>query len=143
VINNRAVATSGDTRHGWTISSEHFSHVLDPRTGRPSKRGVAASVIAPDAATADVLATALIVLTPEEGIELVDELDGVEAVIVDLDHTITPSRGWAQYAAPIEPTPLPTKSKRERKRGRPSTRQGRKLVSSVKRAESRAQSVRL
>jgi FAD:protein FMN transferase len=60
------LATSGGSRRGFTIRGEHYSHVIDPRTGQSVDHVASASVFADDAASADVIATALCVLSPTE-----------------------------------------------------------------------------
>lgn len=68
---NQAVATSGDYRNYRIIENERRSHTIDPATGKPVTHGLASvSVIAPNTAQADALATALMVLGPEQGPEL-------------------------------------------------------------------------
>lgn len=58
-----ALATSGDYRNFFVENGERYSHILDPRSGRPISRDVAQiSVWAPSCATADAWATALMVL---------------------------------------------------------------------------------
>jgi len=80
---NNAMATSGDYRNYFEYNGIKYSHILDPRTGYPIKPNVTlASVIAPDCMTADGLATALMVLNPEEGVALIEQLQGVECLIL-------------------------------------------------------------
>ena len=55
----QGLATSGGYRRGFRIGDARHSHLIDPRTARPVERVVSASVVAPSAAVADVLATAL------------------------------------------------------------------------------------
>ena len=82
-IENRAFATSGDYRIFFEIDGVRYSHVIDPRTGYPVSNGVVSvSVIADNCTLADGLATALMVMGPEKGIQLVDRLDNVECFIV-------------------------------------------------------------
>jgi thiamine biosynthesis lipoprotein len=52
------VATSGDTEQNVTIDGVRFSHVIEPASGRATSNGVGATVIGPDGARADALATA-------------------------------------------------------------------------------------
>lgn len=85
-LRDRALATSGSYRNFFEIDGRTFSHVLDPRTGYPVQNGVvSASVIADNCTLADGLATAIMVMGPRQGIELVDRLDGVECLIVTDD----------------------------------------------------------
>jgi thiamine biosynthesis lipoprotein len=72
-VSNQAVCTSGDY--------ERTAHILDPRTGTPAVAVASATVVAPGAMLADVLATAAFVLGPQAGIELLDRMD-VDGLIV-------------------------------------------------------------
>ena len=82
-ISNEALATSGSARRYWTIDGEHFSRVIDPRTGRPTSAVSSATVIANTAATADVLATAAMVLHPTDTVALIDELEAECFLVLD------------------------------------------------------------
>jgi thiamine biosynthesis lipoprotein len=68
-LEGAAAATSGDYRKAWTDSlGRRRGHVIDPRTGEPIANGLAAvTVVHPDGAWADALATALLVLGPDAG----------------------------------------------------------------------------
>jgi len=75
-LSGQGLATSGDYRNTTTLDGETFSHTIDPRTGRPIAHGLASvTVVASDAARADALATALLVLGPEEGLSWAKEQD--------------------------------------------------------------------
>ncbi|WP_233493276.1 MULTISPECIES: FAD:protein FMN transferase [unclassified Meiothermus] len=63
-LRNQGIATSGHTQRG--------PHLFDPRGLRPATRIAQATALAPDAATADVLATAFCVLEPEESLALAE-----------------------------------------------------------------------
>lgn len=81
-LRNKAVDTSGDYEKYFVSGGKRYSHIIDPRTGYPIGDGVvSASVIADDAATADILATALCVLG-REGLKIIDTASGQDAVIV-------------------------------------------------------------
>lgn len=82
-LQNCALATSGDYRRFFEIGGRRYSHVLDPRTGYPARHSVvSASVMAATCMFADGLATALMVMGPDTGLELVERLDHVEAMVV-------------------------------------------------------------
>ena len=82
-IANRAFATSGDYRNFFEIDGVRYSHVIDPRSGYPVSNGVVSvSIIADNCTLADGLATAIMVMGPEKGIQLVNRLDNVECLIV-------------------------------------------------------------
>lgn len=65
-LRNAAVATSGPARRGFTVGERRHSRIIDPRTGHTVEQIASVSVVAPDAATADVAATALGVGEPTE-----------------------------------------------------------------------------
>ncbi|MFW6133517.1 MAG: FAD:protein FMN transferase [Planctomycetota bacterium] len=81
-LNGGAVCTSGHYARGAEIDGVRYSHIVDPRDGRALRADRAAAsvtVVAPDATTADVWATALSVVGPDGLARLPD---GVEALIV-------------------------------------------------------------
>jgi len=78
----RAVSTSGDAFQSVEIDGVRYSHIVDPQSGLGITRRSSATVIAPDCITADALATALCVLPPDRGLELIAALEEVEARIV-------------------------------------------------------------
>ena len=77
-----AVATSGDYARFFRIGDEKFSHIIDPRTGRPTRRVFSTTVVAPRALTADALATAVSVLGPNRALKLINGLPEVECMIM-------------------------------------------------------------
>lgn len=82
-LHNSAMATSGDYRNFYQVEGKIYSHIIDPRTGFPIQNNVvSATVVAGNCTLADGLATALMVMGPEKGIALLDQLDGVEGLIV-------------------------------------------------------------
>ena len=59
-----AVATSGGAEQGIVVDGVRLGHVIDPRTGWPARGVARVTVVAPDAAEADALATAFLVGGP-------------------------------------------------------------------------------
>jgi len=71
LLGNRAIATSGTTQDFFEQDGQHYSHIIDPKTGRPVEHPpIAVSVVADTAMEADAWATALVVLGPERGYSL-------------------------------------------------------------------------
>lgn len=89
-----ALATSGGSRRGWSIGDAWYSHVIDPRTGWPTSDVASVTALAPCAATADVLATALTVLGPSAGIELVESIPDVDCLVISPDGERHISSSW-------------------------------------------------
>ena len=99
-VRNRAVATSGGYRRGVEIAGRWYSHLVDPRTGRPVEHVRSATVVAARATDAGALATALCVMTPAEGLQQVATVVGAECLLVLNDGRRVTSPGWAGLVAP-------------------------------------------
>ena len=80
-LDDRFLATSGDYA---TKFSEDFSanHIFDPATGRSPTTLSSVTVMAPTGLEADALSTAIFVLGPDKGLELVATRSGVEVLMV-------------------------------------------------------------
>ena len=61
---------------------KRYGHVLDPRTGTPADRTLSSTAIAPDAATADALATAFYVMGVDATREFCESHSEVSALLV-------------------------------------------------------------
>ncbi len=81
-LEDAAVATSGDYVRYFHIGDRRFSHIIDPRTGRPARTVPSATVIAPEAITADALATALSIMDPDHALNLINSMDDVECLLM-------------------------------------------------------------
>jgi thiamine biosynthesis lipoprotein len=80
---DRAVATSGDYCDYFIEGGKRYSHIFDPRTGRPAGRGVmSATVLADSCTAADALATAFVVMGEREAIRLAEKLPRTECILV-------------------------------------------------------------
>lgn len=99
-VTDRAVATSGAARRWFDVGGVRRSRVLDPRTARPVDHAASATVVAPDAATADALATVASVLAPAEAVAFVAGLadHGIDAACLVIGEGGDEHRspGWAE-----------------------------------------------
>jgi thiamine biosynthesis lipoprotein len=95
-VSEGSIVTSGDYYRYFERDGLRYHHILDPRSGMPARVAVAVTLIAPDATSADALATGLFVLGPERGIELAESLPGVEVLFVLPDLTQRRSSGFPQ-----------------------------------------------
>ncbi|MDZ7590409.1 MAG: FAD:protein FMN transferase [Rubrivivax sp.] len=74
-LSGRALATSGDYRFYFEQDGRRYSHEIDPRTAEPISHALASvSVVADSCMLADALATALIVMGPDRGLALAQQL---------------------------------------------------------------------
>ncbi|NUQ65510.1 MAG: FAD:protein FMN transferase [Pirellulales bacterium] len=81
-LSNCGVATSGDTWQFVELNGRRYSHLIDPRTGIGLTDHSNVTAVAPDAMTADALASAVSVLGPEAGLRMVEEMPGAAALIL-------------------------------------------------------------
>lgn len=82
-----SISTSGDYEHAFVDDEgRHWHHIIDVATGLPATRSVQVTLIAPEGLYADALSTAVFVMGPERGMEMLARLPGhPEAVILDRD----------------------------------------------------------
>ncbi len=97
-----AVTTSGDYERFFIKDGKRYHHIIDPRTGYPAAGCRSVTIVTSDPALADALSTTVFVLGPEKGMKLVEEMEGVEAVIVDDQGRITVSSGLKDDFEPEE-----------------------------------------
>ena len=104
-LQDGALATSGDYRNYFEADGQRYSHMIDPRTGRPITHKLASvSVVAEDCMTADAWATALMVLGPEAGYTLaVQERIAAMFLIRDGDHFRTRTTAGFPDLIPLGP----------------------------------------
>lgn len=86
-ITDCGIATSGNYRnYRDTPSHGRVGHTISPLTGLPFiSSTLSASIIAPDAVTADALATAVMAMPTEDALEMLGKLDDVAALLVTVD----------------------------------------------------------
>ncbi len=82
-VEEMAVATSGDYEKYFTNQGQRFSHIINPKTGLPVVGVSSVSIISDSAELSDALATAVSVLGIEVGMNLINQLEGVECVFID------------------------------------------------------------
>jgi thiamine biosynthesis lipoprotein len=87
------LATSGRARQGFRVNGRWYSHVIDPRTGQTVDNYASISVVAHDAATADVLATVLGLLEPADAVRYADE-EGAACLLIAPDGAQTRNERW-------------------------------------------------
>lgn len=124
VPGDRAVASSGGYQRFYTIGGKRYSHILDARTGKPA-RNLGATVVAPDSATANALATMCCILKTADAFELVRAVPGADCLIVTAEGTVLRSNGFKLLeganppvaSPPVVTTPAPGSTATEPKAG--------------------------
>ena len=95
-LQNQSVSTSGDYEKFYVKGGKRRTHIVDPRTGMPVSTVQSVTVIATNGSASDALSTALFVLGPKSGLDLIEQLSGFEALIVSASGDVLYSSGWPQ-----------------------------------------------
>lgn len=87
-ITDMAVATSGNYEKFVMIDGKKYSHTIDPNTGLPVSGIKSVTIISPNAEIADAMATPVMIMGIKVGLNLVNQLKGVECIMIDDNDTI-------------------------------------------------------
>ena len=98
-----SVVTSGIYERGFDLDGVRYHHLLSPDTGWPVQNELASvTIISESSMEGDALSTAAFVLGPEKGMELIEGMEGIEAVFIARDRTVTGTSGvkyeWIEQA---------------------------------------------
>lgn len=79
-----SVVTSGIHERRFAKGGVTYHHILDPATGMPAKTDLtSATIIAPRSMDCDGYSTTVLMLGARDGIDFVESLPGIEAVLID------------------------------------------------------------
>ena len=90
-VNNSAVVTSGNYEKYVTFNNVLYTHIIDPRTGYPATGVLSVSIFTKTAELADALATSIFVMGKGTGLDFINQLNGVECIIIDENNSIITS----------------------------------------------------
>ena len=97
-ISSRSVVTSGNYERYFEKDGTRYHHIFDPRTGYPSENGLSSvTIVSEKSIDGDALSTSIFVMGPEKGMELIESLRGIEAIIVE-DKTVHLSSGLKGFS---------------------------------------------
>jgi thiamine biosynthesis lipoprotein len=92
-VEDLAVMGSGDYERFFEKDGKRYHHIFNPKTGYPAEGLRGTTLIYPDPMAADAWATAIFVLGPEKGLELVERTPGMEVIMVTTSGKIIYSSG--------------------------------------------------
>ena len=90
-VKNSAVVTSGNYEKYIRFNDVLYTHIIDPRTGYPATGILSVTIFTQNAELADALATSVFVMGEEAGLNFINQLKGVECIIVNKDNKIVSS----------------------------------------------------
>ena len=92
-LEDEAIATAGGYENFRIAHGRRIAHILNPRLGMSTDHVLSATIIAPDAMTADALATSTYVMGVENSRRLLDDLPHVEGIWIDRHGHLIHTRG--------------------------------------------------
>ena len=96
-MSDMALVTSGDYQRYFVVDGKRYHHLIDPDTLFPAAYFNGVTVLCSDSGLADCLTTGLFCQPLEDGMKIVESLDGVEAMWCTPDQQVITSSGWDSH----------------------------------------------
>jgi len=99
-ISDKGVATSGTYRNFFKTHEKIYSHIIDPKTGRPVNNSLlSVTVISGSCTFADGLATGMLVMGADKAIELCNGIENTECMTIENQNgfKVRYSRGFKKF----------------------------------------------
>ncbi len=94
-VDGKSVVTSGTYERYFELDGVLYHHILDPEDGYPFDNGLTSvTILSSQSVDGDALSTACFTLGLEDGMELVESLDGIEAMFITEDMELHKSSGF-------------------------------------------------
>lgn len=87
-LTDTSIATSGNYEKFVMINGKKYSHTIDPKSGFPVTGIKSVTIISPNAEIADAMATPVMIMGTQVGIDMINQLNGIECIIIDDTDTI-------------------------------------------------------
>lgn len=91
-ITNMAIATSGNYEKYVIIGGKKYSHTIDPKTGLPVSGIKSVTIISPSAEIADAMATPVMIMGIQVGLNMINQMKGIGCIIIDDNDKIHTSK---------------------------------------------------
>jgi thiamine biosynthesis lipoprotein len=91
-LTDMAVATSGNYEKYIMIGGKKYSHTIHPKTGLPVTGIKSVTIITPNAEVADAMATPVTIMGIEAGLDMINQINSIEAIIIDDDNRMYRSK---------------------------------------------------
>lgn len=87
-VTDMALATSGNYEKYIVIDGKKYSHTINPRTGLPVTGIKSVTIICPNAEIADAMATPVMIMGVSAGLDMIDQINDMEAILIDDDDKV-------------------------------------------------------
>ncbi len=96
-VAGESIVTSGSYQRFYVVNGKNYHHIIDPETLMPGTKYRSVSVLTDDSGLGDAMSTALFLMDYEEGKQLVESIENVEAMWVLPDGKQQYSSGFEEY----------------------------------------------
>lgn len=96
-VAGESIVTSGSYQRFYVVNGENYHHIIDPETLMPGTKYRSVSVLTDNSGLGDAMSTALFLMDYEEGKQLVESIENVEAMWVLPDGKQQYSSGFEEY----------------------------------------------
>ena len=94
-VSDKSIVTSGIYQRYFEQNDKVYHHILDPATGSPCENNLySVTIITDSSLTADALSTTCFLLGYEKGMNLINQLDNVDAVFITNDNKLHYSKNF-------------------------------------------------
>lgn len=88
-VEDKSIVTSGDYERYFEYEGIRYHHIIDRNTGYPSDNNITGVTIISDRSIdGDALSTTLFILGLDKSVELINSMDGVDAIFITKDNEI-------------------------------------------------------
>ena len=94
-LSNMCCVTSGDYQRYFFADGKKYHHIIDKDTMMPTEYFSSVTVLTKDSALGDALSTALFCMSYEDGLKLIETLEGVEVLWVDREYRTYMTDGFS------------------------------------------------
>jgi thiamine biosynthesis lipoprotein len=91
-ITDMAVATSGNYEKFILVNGKKYSHTINPRTGLPIRGIKSVTILSTNAEVADAMATPVMIMGIHAGLDMINQIHDLEAIVVDDEDKIFASK---------------------------------------------------
>ena len=91
-ISGLSVATSGNYEKYVVIDGKKYSHTINPKTGLPVSGIKSVTIVSTNAEIADAMATPVMIMGVEAGLNMINQINDIEAIVIDDNNTLYASK---------------------------------------------------
>jgi thiamine biosynthesis lipoprotein len=74
------------------IGGKKYSHTINPKTGLPVSGIKSVTIVSTNAEVADAMATPVMIMGVEAGLNMINQINDIEAIVIDDNNTLYASK---------------------------------------------------